>query len=438
MLFMYVIFFLSNLYKHAAEESKDFALDYAAVAVVRNTYPSLIMEPESIFNDRFLQTHSSLPYVTGYYAFSIIPIFIETIIPVEPEYNPEDRLMETRINIIKSWLQLGNLNFHLVMYTDISLSTHFRLGNRKIIEGRFADNLSEANISRDLAELNQLTIGDTLTFPFDAYVHTLEIVGIYEDFTPVAYNETELILNYWKTETNYIRKNDDSFSRNQILTTAPSSRDIVRFTGFGHAAYSTVVYYVDDVIYIPRLIEAMTPTLHYQHATLDTLLLHNYIQNTYDQTARNALTILIIFGGVGLVSSALLIVYILKSRAYDIGVFRSRGLPRVHTAGFITLESLIVSFVAFVAAMVLHTATFEPVASFMHSFALQTVTDEYVQTVGYSFRYVDLPQFETFSVGLGFAEFALGLAVILIWVTLIGFLSTVYITRFEPIKVLGR
>jgi hypothetical protein len=442
MFFLYVIFFLSNLYKHAAAESENFSLKYAAVAVIVDAYPSRIIETEAFLNSQFLQTHSTQPYTTGYYAFIDRSVSSETIIPVEPEYDPNDMWMALRSNMAQNINTITKGNFNLIAYTDIRMSAHFMLGDRKITEGRFAETPHEANISRELAELNRFTIGCVIrvyTFPASNNPHpvTLEIVGIYEDLTPAVGSELELILNRWVREDDFLRVDNDSISRNQILTAAPSSRDVAVLTGW-ITTFDTVVYYVRDITYIPRLIEAMQPTLHRQHAVLDTRLLHDYVQSTYDQTARNALTILVIFGGIGLVSSALLMIYILKSRAYDVGVFRSRGLPRVYTAVIITLESLIVSFFAFILAMVLHTATFEPVAAFMHSYAQETVSDEYTETVGYGWRYVDLPQFETFNVSLGFAEFGLGLAIIIIWVTLIGFLSTVYITRFEPIKVLGR
>jgi len=75
----------------------------------------------------------------------------------------------------------------LLATSDISLLTEFGNNARQIIEGRMFQNPHEAIVSREFAELNNLSIGDIVEFAsFDLAVTDIirmELVGIYSDTT---------------------------------------------------------------------------------------------------------------------------------------------------------------------------------------------------------------------------------------------------------------
>jgi len=90
---------------------------------------------------------SATNYVTGYYAFTQIP-FTSTQLQYVAQHGAVCPLCPVGDHDLACW------QFSIIAYTDISMSTHFRLNDRSIIDGRFAENANETNISTDLADFS--------------------------------------------------------------------------------------------------------------------------------------------------------------------------------------------------------------------------------------------------------------------------------------------
>ncbi|MDR2599737.1 MAG: hypothetical protein LBC73_05620, partial [Oscillospiraceae bacterium] len=315
---------------------------YAAVGIVGRSSNNYMIDEE--FIDRFYSSE----FTKDYYAFSEFSIgsdmLISTPYTLTVEYEdsvgwgnivtPEGRVAGINPNFLFTWL----------VYSDIEKSTHFWLDDRRIIEGRFAENTRECNISIDLAELNGLVLGDEITFYLN-YIRsekiTLEIVGIFEDNTEKIINEAVLvepvsilanrdgIKSVWYGQ--YVSQNN--LSRNQILSVAQTSDELIALnlsdgmavTEYG---YNAVLYYTYDENSVIKYVDWIESMLSNRFVVLDSIAQLRIMSIFYSNVENSVNWLLTIATLICLVLCTLILFFVLKSRIYDIGVFRTRGMPR--------------------------------------------------------------------------------------------------------------
>ncbi|MDR2600047.1 MAG: hypothetical protein LBC73_07205, partial [Oscillospiraceae bacterium] len=229
---LFILMFSFGVRENIAVSNQYEIRKYAAVAITGKSNNNYMIDEE------FIEKYYSSEFTKDYYAFSEFIIGSDMItstpytLTIEYEdsvgwgriISPEGRAAGINPNFLFTWL----------IYSDIEKSTHFWLGDRRIIEGRFAENTREGNISVDLAEINGLVIGDEITFYLN-YIRsekiTLEIVGIYEDNTEKIINEAVLVepVSILANPNQEIRNwygqhiSFDNLSRNQILSVAQTS-----------------------------------------------------------------------------------------------------------------------------------------------------------------------------------------------------------------------
>jgi len=459
--------------------------EYAAVAIVyasphRGTLYMRTNQPDTIMNNDFMDRYAQSRYVIGHYAFThrtarshtLAPIPLSVYFPITYRYAEITGMYHQTYYVTEenmhflfrpfppSWHTVGMTGtpFSLNIYSDISKSTHFWLGDRAIVEGRFAENIHEANVSIDLAEKNNLSLGDiieiNISHPVALYPNYVSfmIVGFFSDYTGEIINELNLILPIWVPETRYIFRNRqdyeiilagwDTISRNQILTAAPDTSYleainppwISTFIDLGH---ETAVFYVRDLHAIGAFINDISGDLHPYMMTLDSgdtlRFIRQNITNTADAMFR-VLSVTLLAGGF---FNAVLLFLIFKSRVYDICVFRARGMSRMGVAAFFTVEVGIIALVAYAVAgflyVNLYTTVLEGVARIqtgLFNIGIPTNTTDVWMNQAFQLRELEL---YTSSLPL-----LLGFAAVVIFTCLAGIGASLFIARHEPLKTMAR
>ena len=263
------------------------------------------------------------------------------------EYDPEWRpveIMYSRVTKIH-----GNSN--------TALSEQFRTGSFTLVEGRHITpkDLHKTLISEELAELNGLKIGDTITFSSrlrmmgeapDTMALTfepmnVEIVGIFRvnGFQPMGewVNEADITYNWLLTDAETVKeysvKSDDA-----VFVNNPR-----RFK------YHNLTFFVDDPTKLESIIEQVndldTITKDFYDISIDDTM----YKSTTDalRNIRNIVMALVavIVAGCAIV---LLIVFTMwvRSRRQEISIYLSMGLNRFSILGQFVLEAAIIAVLA--------------------------------------------------------------------------------------------
>jgi ABC-type antimicrobial peptide transport system permease subunit len=420
---------------------------YAAVAIAAKD--GYFSDPFNLpvrinIDEKFIDSHIMPKYVSDYYAFSEWVIAADALIPAIPE-SPSNEWKD----YIETYVEMGHI-FSLTAYSDISESTHFRLGDRRIAQGRYAENASECNISAELAELNGLSVGDSVklnSIYYDDPNFTFEIVGIYEDDTEDMTDELELIAPKRSSEKDVIEINGTltevtqvtqltpkHISRNQILTAVSASSDLAKFTYAGaDLGYDILVYYIVDEKSIFACVDELSEILPDQFEIFDSGDTLRALLAIFEITKNSFNTFLTIAGLMGIVLGALIIFYVLKDRAYDISVFRLRGLSRTRTAFLMTGEVFVISLISLTAAWILYVTTFTRL--FKPLFEIRGNIYANGDMIDYHKTMDAVRNYEIF-LSASPLEFFVSLLVTVIFTAIIGLAAALFISRHEPMKAM--
>jgi hypothetical protein len=421
---------------------------YAVVAVTgRNAHVFNI-------NDGFIGAHTTSEHVLGYYAFTDFFAGSDQLRPLPPpEHDPYD------FTFFPHW-EFQDEQFQLIVYTDIGMSTHFWLGDREIISGRFAEDKTEINISEDLARLNNLSVGDYIEiylFPNLRTDFIFEIVGIFADSTAEVSNELALIRGRrLGTDESWTRAGNDSISRNQLLTAATAA-DTGYFATYMDAfvpglvrGHHVLVYYLYDEHSIFPFTKYVEDTLLERYEALcsfsndpkqlgiidsgDEMRAVHYLLNR----TGNAFTgFLGVAGGFATVFILLTMFYVLRQRTYDIGVFRARGMSRLRLAFLLSSEFFMVGVLSFAAAAVLFVYTFVPLTRAVHLFQFH-LADNDVEGLLYNMNFIvrGMAREYELAVSASPSHLVLGFAFTVVITVAVAFGVSLYIARHEPMKTM--
>jgi len=235
----------------------------------------------------------------------------------------------------------------------------FDNGERVLHEGDFPQADSEVLISLDLAELNSLTVGDSITLNGNLLVddeittvdYHLTITGIYLDFTPeVAGN----MLGFMPPTMN---------PRNEILTSLntvlqPLGENIANAT-----AQIDVTYYLANPSYL-EYFEAEARAM----GVSELLLFSSNAADFYAMVApveglrsiaQTFLIVVLVLGGIILV---LLSSIFIRERKYEIGVLRAMGMKRQKVAMGLWSEMLVLTATCLVLGLGIGSVVAQPVS----------------------------------------------------------------------------
>ena len=412
--------------------------NYAAAAIVPSNDGSIFTH----INDEFIESNFNSRYMSDYYAFSEHPAGADILAVSSDLFSPS------------TFRYGGIVPFNLMVYSSIEKSTHFRLGDRLIKEGRFAGNISECNISAELAKLNNLIVGDYIEifiYPYNRIELKLEIVGIYEDFTEEISNELTLVASKYKTlrydeyglpsmseRTAYA--SEDIISRNQILT-AVSASDELKYinllyvkSGLDYGSgYDAVVYFAHDENSLLNFVNRTSDTLSKEFVILDSGDVMRAVLHILESTESSLNRFLVIIVSFGISLCGFIVFFILRERTYDIGVFRIKGMSKGKTAFLLSGEVFVVSAIAFIVAFVIYIITFKQIAdSFTH---IGSVIPDY-GTVGTIMNVQNAVLSLEIFLPLTPFVFIAGFLATVSLSAIVGLAAVLFISRHEPMKTM--
>ena len=250
----------------------------------------------------------------------------------------------------------GTINFPTVSLNGNSNADtilEFMENDREILPGgRMFESLNECIISKEIAELNGVSVGDTIkidsVFP-PVKSFTLSVVGIYSD-------KTEEYENPQYSQLAYLNR------RNEII----GSFDTVIAAGW-EDSYGLDVnpeYYLknpDDLSKFEAEVKAKgLPGGYDVSINQDAYDKVSGPMNGLKGTAATFMTVILILGGIVLV----LISYLaIKERKYEVGVLRAMGLEKGKIAFGIFAEAVMITALCLVIGLGVGSASAQPVAS---------------------------------------------------------------------------
>lgn len=298
--------------------------------------------------------------------------------------------------------------------------TEFENGKRAVVDGQMPQASGESLISTDLADLNGLTVGDSITINavlFDKegakipVNQSLTITGLYYDTTDEYATPAK---------RQYLNK------RNEILTTFDtlSSMQGNELSGIGVSA----TYYLKD----PAMLDSFTAELRskgldssYTVAT-DKAGYRRFIAPV-ESLKKVSILFMSIVLALGAVILVLLSVMSIRERKYEIGVLRAIGMKRGKVTLGLWLELLILTVLCYGIGLSAGALVSQPISNIILASQLDK-TPESVLTATQPLSNISV------SISLMTAVEIFAIAIIL--ASLAGVISIGNITKYEPSKIL--
>lgn len=317
----------------------------------------------------------------------------------------------------------------------------FEEGLREIAEGRMPENQKECIISTDLAELNNLSVGDKISV-------TSELTDEEGNAANIGY-ELTITGTYYDATDEYdlgVQQNAYTNRRNEILTNYQTVVDAYIPNHRGIKIDAT--YYLKS----PDLLDAFAKEVYAKgldpvfDVTTDEAG-YNKIVGPVEGIKGISITfmvIVLIFGGViiGLLSSIAI-----RERKYEIGVLRAMGMKKHKIALGLWSEMLIITCLCLVIGLGAGTLAAQPVTNAL--LANQIKAAEKAETAQSSIAggMMVMPSMGSSAVSnaeplsnidlsLGFDTVSEIIGIALLLASLAGFASISRITKYEPIKIL--
>lgn len=301
-----------------------------------------------------------------------------------------ERLMDSKKNV------LGVIE----AYSDASLMTDFRIGEKKLTSGRLFENDGEVVISEEFAKKNNLNVGDIITVSgasqkYDTDTLQLTVVGIFKDV---------------KAYVNSKNTTEIPMSKNDMIT----SFGTLFNSGF-HTVNSgdELKYFLTDAevpeLFLAEIREKGLPMSYKLDSNVEG---YNQIVEPVKKMSSVATTYGIVVFLIGAVILVFLSVINIRERKYEVGVLRAIGMKKHQLARGMIYESLSLVMLCTVIGLPIGILLAKPISGML----LETADN-----VSVSLNPAILPLLLLVAVGLGIIS------------SLIGIL---YITKYEPMKIL--
>lgn len=338
------------------------------------------------------------------------------------------------------------------MPTSFYFSVHgnmfgdFGEGLRDLAEGRMPENLNEAIVSSDLAELNDISIGDMLSFTSEI---TLKGESSFADSHNVeTYYLLEVVGIYYDATDEYMlggRHNARTNRRNEILTTyetvvAPFLPD---YSGITISA----TFFVEN----PDMIPAFAEELYAKG--LDSIFdvgtdeaSYNKIVGPVEGLRSIAVTFMFIVLLFGSVIIALLSSIAIRERKYEIGVLRAMGMKKHKVALGLWSEMLIVTCLCLVVGLGIGMIVSQPITNTLLSMQIEAA-EAASQVPGFGggammggmamgAASTNVQPLSEINITLGFITTLQITGIALLLSTFAALIAINRITKYEPIKIL--
>ncbi|KOS68189.1 hypothetical protein AEA09_06240 [Lysinibacillus contaminans] len=408
-------------YKNQFGSEVNVELDYAKIYESGdiNELPTVTIEE--------LKGYADSDYVKDYYFYLEAPAVSNHISSLNQEDNSGIQGSEGAVG---GGPELGPPNLKVIGSTSYQLFEEFKKGERKIISGRIFENDNEIVISEDLAKLNNLKSGDNIVLRSIADVEkdiTLTITGIYQDLTkddsadyaykdPYMTRRNELLTNY-ETATTLVGEQSNTMSRIKYFLNSPD--DLESFVKEAQGKGLSEYYNFTNNEYLYKQIAGPVESVQ----KISTVFL----------------VVVLILGGIILV---LLNLIALRERKYEIGVLRAIGMKKINVIKTLVYESIIVTMVAVTIGLGVGGLASQPVSDKLLADQIEQ-RQEQMDNMGGNFGgasaalpndadIIDSLNAEL-DLGVVFAIFLIGGLLVIISSSM----SLIYITKYEPIKILS-
>jgi len=286
-------------------------------------------------------------------------------------------------------------------YSDASQITDFQKNEKQLTEGRMFENPGEVLMSTDLAKLNNIKLGDVIKISGNSKTQDnstieLTVVGIFEDLKASVTDDPN----------NVSAGVDDLFA----------SFDTVYNAGFYRTSLDKMTFFLTNPDATgPFLQELRDKGLPEMFTTYSDLKSYNAIVEPVKKMSGIAVTfgvVILITGGIVLV---LLSISNIRERKYEVGVLRSIGMKKHQLARGMVYESLSLVTAFTVIGLLIGGLLAKPIAGMLLG------STDGLSAAGGAFNLGPLP---------------LVLSVAALLVILSSLTGILYITRYEPIKIL--
>lgn len=229
------------------------------------------------------------------------------------------------------------LGVSLIGNRDMQMDINVLTGNLSVTEGRMIgrDDKNACVVSKEVAQLNHLKIGDKLQFNDyhdreGSKVYEAEIIGIYtvkQKMSPLMSGDTFRSENVIFTDLRFPEK--------------PSGCD-------GEPAYMKAYFKVGDVTAYDDVKEQVKQTdINWeQYDFIDNNGNYDTMSSNFNELERISGILLLVVAAASFLILFLVFVFWQKSRVQEIGIFLSMGVPKAEIIGQILLESLFVAIIA--------------------------------------------------------------------------------------------
>jgi len=321
----------------------------------------------------------------------------------------------------------------------------FENGERVLYAGEFPQAEGEVLISLELAELNDLAIGDSLTLQGNLFAsegittqgYQLTIAGIYLDFTPEGFSG----MGFIPPTTN--RRNEVLASIDTVVNTLGDNLE----DALGMEL--DVVYYLHNPNYLADF-EAEARAM----GVNEWLLFSSNAADFYAmvapieglrQVAQTFLLVVLVLGSVILM---LLSSIFIRERKYEIGVLRAMGMKRKKVVMGLWTEMLLLTAICLVVGLGIGSLVAQPISDTLleaqvEATASATDVDDsgHMFIIGGGVHFADeqTPEYEPIDqldlrLNGGTMLEIVGISLVLMTVAAVS--STVHMTKYEPIKIL--
>ena len=315
----------------------------------------------------------------------------------------------------------------------------FNNGTKKVIEGKMVENPNECLISQELADLNSLSVGDTVSLKASVSTETGTFRTVHYEFTISGI--------YFDASDPYSGRGGGHFSsnkRNEIFTKTESITDALNP---GESTEVAVRYFLKA----PSMLSAYEAELRgeglsdlYDVKTDEAG--YKKVVGPVEGLRNISITFMIIVLILGSVILILLSSIAIRERKYEIGVLRAMGMKKRKVAFGLWAESLMITVLCLFIGLGVGALVSQPVTDTLLAGQIENakVAEDtpsfggqlYIAGVGSSEADSSLTPLEELDVSLELDTILEIIAIALILASIASTVSIIKITKYEPIKIL--
>jgi putative ABC transport system permease protein len=348
------------------QKVRDEAMKNSTNGMVRMTMPTLSAEEYIAYGES--------EYLAGSLYTASAGVVSDNLTSIDGELGGGNGVMITRMGGMPGE-ENGVQPKEFMMSLQGNKFSEFEDGTRALSSGEMPDAIDECLVSSELAELNNIKIGDTFTF-------SGEVSNLKEGIVqPTSYTLTVVGTYYDLTEEYGTAAQQNAYTnrRNEILTTYDTVAQ--EFVAGMNGIRIEGAFYLKE----PGMLDAFTSELRNKglaevfDATTDTATYEKIVGPVEGLKGISVtfMIVVLVFGGIII---ALLSSIAIRERKYEIGVLRAMGMKKLKVALGLWTEMIIVTCACLVIGLGIGSAAAQPVTNTLLEGQIQAAEQAQVQS----------------------------------------------------------